>query len=262
MTARILPFIDQGPLYSRINFGAAIMDSANFTAAVQQNVDVVRTVLPIQRCPSDDVPAQWDVNVPGGPGTIINPGQATTSYKMNGGSFLDAFNLFASDQRNGMFAIERSTLTAGSGGAVVVHVVKIRDVTDGLTNTVMLGETNFTLMPKSASTNRMAKFYGSENSKDGTAGHQDTIYSTAQAKLNPPLTTADDTRLQSFGSMHAGGGQFLMADGSVRFVSENVQHTGRAFLATDMYDRANGGAGYGLYQRLFSKDDGLPLADF
>jgi hypothetical protein len=52
-----------------------------------------------------------------------------------------------------------------------------------------------------------------------------------------------------------------MADGSVRFVSENIQHTATAWNANRPYVMANGQP-YGLYQRLFSIGDGLPIGAF
>ncbi len=73
---------------------------------------------------------------------------------------------------------------------------------------------------------------------------------------NPAIESAKHIK-GSFHSLHVGGAFFLLRDGSVRFVSENIQNTRLQWDANNPYDRNNGGVGYGLYQRLFSIADGL-----
>jgi prepilin-type N-terminal cleavage/methylation domain-containing protein/prepilin-type processing-associated H-X9-DG protein len=254
----ILPFLDQAPLYNRANVGHLLADTAAPSGSiVAQNTEVVRTTFSLQRCPSDIVAQQYDVNQPNGPHRIVGPGQATTSYKANGGSYLDSFNGKTSNgaptDKNYMNGFFFQSRTAGE------HCVKIRDVTDGTSNAVMLGETSGKLMPSL----RMARFYGAMNPNNGRSGHSDAIFSTGQARINPPIaTTLDDVRLQAFGSMHDGGAQFLLADGSVRFVSDAVQHTSLAWAANNPFDRNNNGANYGLYQRLLSIADGNVVGEF
>ena len=60
-----------------------------------------------------------------------------------------------------------------------------------------------------------------------------------------------------------GRAPLLFGDGSVRFISENIQHTGAAWIDNNnAYDLPNRGAGYGLYQRLHSRNDELVVGEF
>jgi len=77
----------------------------------------------------------------------------------------------------------------------------------------------------------------------------------------PNGVTATEVQ-HSFHSMHAGGATFLLADGSVKFINESIQHTNWPWSTTTYYDQANTGKGYGIYQRLFSRNDGLVIGDY
>jgi hypothetical protein len=47
---------------------------------------------------------------------------------------------------------------------------------------------------------------------------------TTLGPFNPKRMDGDSTRLSNFRSDHVGGVHFTLADGSVRFVSENIDH--------------------------------------
>ena len=59
---------------------------------------------------------------------------------------------------------------------------------------------------------------------------------------------------QGFGSLHPGGANFCLADGSVRFISETIEHR-------PVYNATGAGPAvqFGLYQRLMCRDDGQPI---
>jgi prepilin-type N-terminal cleavage/methylation domain-containing protein/prepilin-type processing-associated H-X9-DG protein len=86
---------------------------------------------------------------------------------------------------------------------------KMRDITDGTTNTFLLGETDFAPAGVPSDT------YGSVWAY-GYAGY---TWGTTNARLN---TKDGSTSYGVFRSQHPGGAHFAMVDGSVHFLSENI----------------------------------------
>ena len=124
-----------------------------------------------------------------------------------------------------------------------VWAAKIRDVTDGTTNTFLGGEVRpdctdhqaggwydgnfasagFTTAPINYPTCRGQAPY------QGLGGTACNNWSTWQVSMG-------------FKSRHVGGAQFVMGDGSARFISENID--------------------YCTYQKLGDRRDGLPTGEF
>jgi prepilin-type N-terminal cleavage/methylation domain-containing protein/prepilin-type processing-associated H-X9-DG protein len=80
-------------------------------------------------------------------------------------------------------------------------------------------------------------------------------------KLNYPLDIGEDSCREGFSSPHAGGGHFLLCDGSVQFVSNTIEFSNAGvdpqlqegeitpLVAREM----------GIYQRLGIRNDGVPI---
>ena len=89
---------------------------------------------------------------------------------------------------------------------------KFADIKDGTSNTIMTGE----MQRLDASTD-------ATSSQDGWAlGGVATLFSTANAVDGGAAGGLNNNFFQSAGSDHAGGAHFGIADGSVQFISENV----------------------------------------
>ncbi|WP_437200764.1 DUF1559 family PulG-like putative transporter [Planctomicrobium sp. SH664] len=244
----LLPYLDGASIYNQFNLNYPM--AGNRFPQSLANAKVAETALPWARCPSDIIPTNYDRGIEGQPGYRAN--QATCSYKMSISGYSGTGDLGSTpNRRNGAFLENWG------------H--PIRNITDGTSNTIMGGETSWEYSLYGA-------LYGFVNhlSTGGSGGWGGTqarcCVSYGEISMNPPFraqeVNVNDDADGSFSSLHEGGAQFVMCDGSVRFISENIQNTKMQWSTGNAYDQANGGIGYGLWQRLFSISDGLTVADF
>jgi len=201
----ILPFIDQAPLFNSCLPEEPLSNAANTTAAQQ--------VIPAFLCPSDPDNGRGRLsgraNVPGGTVYGVN------NYKMVAGNNW-AWGDFTHSDPRGRNAGNNHGLDAGNGmghrggnpGSTYRVPITATDIKDGTSNTLAIGEA----LPGKC-THSMWWWF------NGTTGNCATPLNYYQ---NNDFSPGDWGRNYSFASEHEGGGQFTMADGAVRFVSENI----------------------------------------
>ncbi|MCC7335222.1 MAG: DUF1559 domain-containing protein [Pirellulaceae bacterium] len=234
-TVFILPFMEQGNIYNQFDQRFDILDSD--VGATSHNIVTAASQTPWARCPSDVAPetVTW--------GDV--PSQPASSYKVSVGSY-HYYSTYAwpDTVSNGMFACDKYN--------------GIRDCLDGTSNTIMVGEASYFHQT-------YGRLYGFKRASDKRTLHQQHCSAAGVAAMNQPLTASNAVRSQTFSSLHTGGAQFVFADGSVHFISENIQHTNHlpgvissaGIPSGSPFDSVNGGVGYGAYQRLHSRNDGL-----
>ncbi len=124
-------------------------------------------------------------------------------------------------------------------------------ITDGLSNTIFVGERCYTLGGELIGSGVV---YGHAGNNDGAGGGATTtgFFYIAGSGLMPINSTnggSDNDHRQGFASNHPGGANFVLGDGSVRFIPETIDHN------TD--DAANS-----TFENLIQRNDGQPLGRF
>jgi prepilin-type N-terminal cleavage/methylation domain-containing protein/prepilin-type processing-associated H-X9-DG protein len=257
--ARVLPFMDQSPLYNMINW--------NFPGDVSwQNTSDGFTLfthkVPYALCPTDNRvgpdpmwTGSWGAGQPnGGPTQTSYCGSIGSQYtpSANGGcnqwvGFSDPLTINSADQHG-----NNNDPNHLSGMINRLNCkIRIGDVSDGTSNTIHVGEFMPSCNDHSNGQGENGSFWrynSAGNAHASTAVPINTFntcpWATAGLITNSTCTAGSNWNWSwGFRSAHVGGAQFLFADGSVHFLSQNINH------AT-------------TYQRLGGRKDGQPIGAF
>ncbi|QDT98588.1 DUF1559 domain-containing protein [Gimesia aquarii] len=273
----LLPFIDQAPLFNLIAAGgtaAAVDGTTNYNGfdfvPWDNNHKAVRTSIPMLLCPSD------------GDSTEQLPRRGSNYMFSRGDTAWDTNPAWNGNGGRGL----RGFFVGGSGNS---GVRRIRDVTDGLSNTIAMGErikakpggnsiltgaiaTNITQAQYRVDAsvclnnyNNATDQYAGSSARWGGLRWMDgamsfTGMSTILGPNKPSCSQPGDQQdgVQDPTSQHAGGAQVLMGDGAVRFISENIDAGNPASTSPSGSARSP----FGIWGALGSVSGGEPVGDF
>ncbi len=257
---RILPYVDQAPLYNRLNFSgdhpgwawSGGSSGANNGAALN-GVKLAFTL-----CPSSPMEALRDA----GGYNITNANYMGIAGALDGNGFTNAPNRVSNCC--GCCGGEQATGQLSSGGMIVtLRGRNLRDATDGTTTVMLVGEhSNFILSaaggPRTTQVNGIhGILMGSPNlttpEQAGTSAMFERQFNLTTIRYSPNAPAiinnaawpgiGDNYGINNpLNSAHTGGVHILLGDGSARFISDNID------MAT--------------LRRLATRDDGATLGDF
>jgi type II secretory pathway pseudopilin PulG len=192
----ILPYIDEAPLYDQYAKAAK-------AETVKGNIPQKLSPLPFNetpnafRCPSSTKPTSGTV-------TDGKPGVGFGSYAMSQGHHGPSFG-------TGCMGKDLNT-----GMALYATKIKLRQITDGTTKTLLIGEVADCTLPA----NRWWFAIRFQDSMRSTDNPINTPWGTGIC-----LPAANGGANGAFGSPHPGGALFATVDGSVRLIDEGIDLT-------------------------------------
>ncbi len=217
----ILPYIDQGALFDQYD--------NHYTNESPQNKVVRETTVPAYVCPSDNdigvlaVPAT-------GPATLVDAQYAPGSYRAVSGWSGDGINFLDSEMmfdykpawRGPIHAVYKSFAWGYSAE-------KFSDITDGTSNTLMVGEST-------TSTNLARRTFWAYSfayySMSGVTSQERTLWADYDRAVQCGGIGDDIPCKRHWGSFHSDGINFVFCDGAVHFVHTNINLNMLGNLAT------------------------------
>ena len=219
----ILPQIEQVPLFNATNFSYLYSPyGTGDISGVPVNSTVAASSISIYACPSDRMASASRVGYGAGNSGVMVP---DANYLASAGNTIV--------QGNNWGGTSPSVSGATEGAMYEFRAVRIREVTDGLSNTLLLGESG-----------RGSAGIGQA---DWFAGWSDSVQRLACVGINRPYANLPFASLvpdylnvpqfgpQSylgFGSYHPGGANFVFCDGSVRFLKSTTDRGVLSALGT------------------------------
>jgi prepilin-type processing-associated H-X9-DG protein len=256
----LLPYMDQDPMYREFNPGrdsARVMfmrDNGKVTPKNTRPVELGNDFHSVWRCPSDRQ------------GTTV--AAATRKFDQPQDTFPDPGSTAYVPGTSNYMGVGGVYFKVGGVGVLYRNsAIRSRDISDGTTFQFAVGERNdrcyagtWMAVPRQdvGDTTAEMDFYNTIFWVTGvTAFKINDIRMGTVLGFQQGAFTTTSRRVCGFGfaSYHPGGSHFLMCDGAVKFISENIQHFDRS--KTNW--KTTSSMTWGIYKRLSHRNDGVVI---
>ncbi|MCI0335331.1 MAG: DUF1559 domain-containing protein [Planctomycetes bacterium] len=242
----LLPFMEEQSLYDRWDFTNRTNNSCAPGGSPCHEASPAGTVINTLLCPSDN-PAEKVIffqtpNGSGGENMAFRGYYAITSYAGNHGTksyYALATSSGPAATDDGMFVTYGPAGMCYPVGATPCRTyekgITLKSVTDGMSKTILFGEhfNEDPIFDALSSADRSGflihqwSMWGWSGGVKGTghvtrSGWLETNRRCPESCRNATGFLCQDERLTTWGSGHAGGANFVMADGSSRFINDSI----------------------------------------
>ncbi len=285
--SHLLPFLEHQSLYAEIDFNApGYWWDRTGTSFANPNEVLFRTSVSVFTCPTDPKPSHDDHDAErdnlgfDGNGNQYWTDMATSSYVGNFGvnAFAASPNTVAqANQPWDEFAgfhpgwapdyLRGEFVHSGVGPLVMNRSIRFKQVADGLTNTILIGERHGQLVPQvtlySWNYDRHGRAFWGVAPRIGYALGS-AYFRPSQCKIGARIESLSDACSHQMSSIHPGGIQVTLIDGSVRFISDNIDSGNPANwdALPDFSDAGARRATYGIWQSICDMSEGNVVGEF
>ena len=271
--AAILPYVDQAALYNVLNVG-----NVPLWRQIPGNLPALQTRLSLFRCASDVGPAlnNFDDSVATFPSSNEYNAHVTSDGTDRIPIALSNYIGVAGTSDSTTPPVCPAIYGPPTGIMALNARVGIRDITDGSSNTLMVGERCWAYKSRIVGAGNALGFSAETNrTASNIRSAAMNVLGIGYDGINAVRTNQHDRR--GFNSNHVGGAHFVMADGAVRFLSENIDYARNSVGVTPGAPHPGsptgsctsglGSAATNLfvtttYARLLSKSDGQVVGEF
>jgi prepilin-type N-terminal cleavage/methylation domain-containing protein/prepilin-type processing-associated H-X9-DG protein len=233
----ILPYLEQPALYNSINFNLTVAFHANDTCSL--------TPLSVYLCPSDAGPSV--VPVYGDPPDPAQPGTYNATHivdTLSRGNYVGMYGLGEiCAQSNAQDGANNNGLgPMGTHAGIFYRNVStsIAAITDGTSNTIMVGERSHNLSYVTWVARSIDGWLGVTPPSEGGSDKFNPspeecwtqILGPCGLENGPRTINNPEAHVEDYWSMHPGGANFIFADGSVHFLKSSINPIPWRALAT------------------------------
>jgi prepilin-type N-terminal cleavage/methylation domain-containing protein len=266
----VLPHLEQQQLYDALGVGERRLADL-FIAAGNDlgapEIKLVQTPLAIYRCPEDNLPLLLPADISGikeqypviggNNARHFNGNNTPPGFEPAASSYIGMKGFFDNpwcDESGARYTMAQ--VCANNGVLFADSEVQLAQITDGTSNTFMIGERHLRCLA--------GTWIGARNPPGPDMYSSYYVLGRASLKINHPTTGSHNSCTEGFSSAHPGGVYFASCDGSVRWVDEQIGFNN----GTNRFSGVNAIRGLdlrnpqelGVFQRLAIRNDGQTVA--